>query len=120
MDWAAGFHPDMKEIIMRIANKLAIFCIALLTAGLAQAGEQGEVSGYDALDSNQDGQISRAEAQAEPGLEEQWDELDVDRSGGLSEAEFARFEAEGDTGAEGQTQDEGQTQEQQSPGGYFD
>ena len=47
---------------------------------------------YTALDVDNSGSISEAEAAALPGLTDQWTTLDADANGELTMEEFARFE----------------------------
>lgn len=49
------------------------------------------------LDANNDGRITKAEAQKDPELARRFSELDTDRSGKLDRGEFARFEVGGET-----------------------
>ncbi|HKY88082.1 MAG TPA: hypothetical protein VJL90_15090 [Pseudorhodoplanes sp.] len=49
------------------------------------------------MDSNSDGQLSKAEGKATKGLSKAWKKLDTDNSGSLSAAEFAAFEAKAET-----------------------
>lgn len=60
---------------------------------IAVAGEaQSEGSLFKALDTDMDGSISAEEAADNELLSKEWGKLDADKSGGLEEAEFARFE----------------------------
>ena len=56
---------------------------AAMSAGTPTPAER-----FEALDTDADGSISRAEAEASPALRERFDSADTDRSGGLSEAEY--------------------------------
>ncbi|MGB1582116.1 MAG: hypothetical protein ACPHER_11510 [Nevskiales bacterium] len=89
---------------MRTANKFAVISIAMFAAGLSQAGPANSVDTYDTLDRNNDGKVSKSEAQADPNLRNQWDKLDIDRDNNLSEGEFARFELEGKSEAQMETE----------------
>ena len=71
-------------------RKLAVVGVALLASSVAVAGDK--VS-YQALDANQDGQISPEEAAAMPALNDQWTTLDTNADGMLDRAEFAKMEA---------------------------
>lgn len=55
------------------------------------------VPAMERLDGNRDGRITKAEAQGDPELARRFAELDVDNSGKLEQAEFARFEVGDDT-----------------------
>lgn len=48
--------------------------------------------GFQEVDRNQDGYISREEAQEHEELAADWDSADTDRDGKLSESEFSAFE----------------------------
>ncbi|HEX23297.1 MAG TPA: hypothetical protein ENH21_07685, partial [Chromatiales bacterium] len=47
---------------------------------------------FKKADTDQSGSISKEEASALPGLNEQWDTYDLNTDGVLDEVEFARFE----------------------------
>lgn len=51
---------------------------------------------FGVLDVNTDGKLSKDEARADGTLTTRFDQLDADRSGSLSDGEFAKFEASGD------------------------
>ena len=60
---------------------------------IAVAGEaQPEGSLFKTLDTDMNGSISAEEAANNEMLTKEWSKLDADNSGGLEEAEFARFE----------------------------
>ncbi len=58
-----------------------------LASGTAFAGDT-----FKTADTDQSGSISKEEAAALPGLNEQWDTYDLNTDGVLDEVEFARFE----------------------------
>lgn len=67
--------------------------MTLLFASLAAAAVIAAESQTDvALDTDNNGTLSREEAKAVPGLSEQWDTLDANKDGQLDPAEFAKFE----------------------------
>ncbi|MDT8448900.1 MAG: hypothetical protein RQ847_01880 [Wenzhouxiangellaceae bacterium] len=72
-----------------------------LTTGIAVAGDEGkelteeQKSLMSQLDSNGDGVISNSEAQNHPELAQRFQELDENRDSVLEQAEFARFEIQG-------------------------
>jgi hypothetical protein len=61
------------------------------TAGEPAKADDGAAT-VDQLDSNKDGQITKAEAQGDQALARRFSELDRDNSGKLDRGEFARFE----------------------------
>lgn len=67
---------------------------SLLIAALAALASTAVIAGdtYSALDADNSGGISEAEAAVLPGLTEQWTTLDADANGELSMEEFAKFE----------------------------
>jgi len=48
---------------------------------------------FDALDADGDGRITRAEADVEPRVSEEFDAIDTNLDGTLDEAEYARWRA---------------------------
>lgn len=70
-----------------MSKKLLIAALFALASSVVVAGDA-----YSALDADQSGAISEAEAAALPGLTEQWVTLDADANGELSVEEFAKFE----------------------------
>lgn len=69
-------------------SKLLTAVVFALTSGAAIAADDA----YTALDADQNGSISAAEADAMPALKDKWNTLDVDANGELSVEEFAQFE----------------------------
>lgn len=58
--------------------------------------------GFNELDRDRDGFLSREEAREHETLASEWDSADADRDGKLSEAEFSAFEDNGESaGQEG-------------------
>lgn len=70
-------------------QKLTLTALTLLISGVAIAGDS---TLYKNLDTNKDGAISQQEAQALPGLNEKWAELDTNADDRLDPAEFAKME----------------------------
>ncbi|WP_297527925.1 EF-hand domain-containing protein [Thiohalobacter sp.] len=66
--------------------------LALALAGTAHAGPQGPMMDFNTLDADQDGHISRTEAEGHRSLTEQWQKLDVDGNDRIEPAEFSAFE----------------------------
>jgi hypothetical protein len=64
------------------------------TAGPPTADDDAAV--FRRLDRNNDGRVTKAEAQADPEVARRFAELDTDNSGKLEQAEFARFEVKGE------------------------
>lgn len=75
-----------------LVTTLAALAMTATTA--AYAGTDAKASGYDDLDANKDGKISRSEATADPELSSRWNELDQNGDNKLDQGEFARFETE--------------------------
>lgn len=63
---------------------------ANVTAPPTSVTSQGE--GFAQLDANGDGNISREEAQSDPRLAGQWDNLDSNRDGNVDQSEFSALE----------------------------
>jgi Ca2+-binding EF-hand superfamily protein len=53
---------------------------------------QMEAAGFDTLDQDEDGHISKSEAEASPMVMKHFDEVDEDMDGYLSKAEFESYE----------------------------
>ena len=66
------------------------FFLVLIAAMFSTTVIAGDT--YTALDVDNSGAISQAEAAALPGLTDQWATLDADANGELTMEEFARFE----------------------------
>jgi hypothetical protein len=58
---------------------------------------------FGVLDANTDGKLSRDEVRANGSLTTRFDQLDTDRNNALSDAEFAKFEADGDDDRSGKS-----------------
>lgn len=58
-----------------------------------------ELAAFEELDSNQDGFVNREEAQNEQQLIQNWDQVDQDSDGQISQTEFSAFEAQPSGGA---------------------
>jgi hypothetical protein len=72
---------------MRNVTSLLIpAAIALAFSGAAQAA--GDVPGFNEMDKNSDGQLTRAEAQGNPKLADQFAQVDDNGDGNLSRAEY--------------------------------
>ncbi len=59
------------------------------TSANATAGTQG----FNQLDTNRDGKLSRSEAQANGRLSGQWSRMDADGNGKVDQSEFSAFES---------------------------
>jgi protein involved in sex pheromone biosynthesis len=70
-------------------DKIAIAALALAFSAAACAGDQAAL---EAADADKDGAISAQEAEAVPGLTEQWAVVDINQDGMVDAAEFAQFE----------------------------
>jgi hypothetical protein len=77
--------------------------IAALVAGVALAGAAHAQGGgkLEALDTNHDGMLSRAEVQARPHLTQHFDAIDVNRDGILSRDELMAWHQQHRKGGEG-------------------
>lgn len=77
--------------------------IAALVAGLALAGAAHAQGGgkLQALDTNHDGMLSRAEVQSRPHLTQHFDAIDVNRDGILSRDELMAWHQQHHQGGEG-------------------
>jgi Ca2+-binding EF-hand superfamily protein len=53
------------------------------------------------LDRNNDGRVTKAEAKVDAEVSRRFAELDTDNSGKLDQAEFARFEVDGEVPSSG-------------------
>ena len=71
-----------------MSKKLLIVALAVLASSVAVAGDT-----FKALDVDNNGSISQAEAVALPSLAEQWKALDADENGELNVEEFSKYEA---------------------------
>lgn len=65
------------------------------SAASAPPAEFADAAAMRRLDRNDDGRITKAEAQADAAVARRFAELDTDNSGKLDPAEFARFEVGG-------------------------
>lgn len=68
--------------------------LAMTATTAAYAGTDAQATGYQDLDANKDGKISRSEASADAELSSNWKALDTNGDNYLDEGEFARFETE--------------------------
>ncbi len=73
-------------------HRILFASLALALAGAAQAGPQGPMADFNALDADRDGHISLQEAEGHRGLAEQWQTLDANRNDQLEPEEFSAFE----------------------------
>lgn len=77
-------------------RKFMVTAIAAALASFAAIGQQvqdpGDPTAMSTFDADNDGYVSREEAEAHGDLTELWDELDLDRDEQLNEDEFAGFE----------------------------
>jgi hypothetical protein len=87
---AAG-RGIQKEIMMR-RTSLRLLAISTAVLGLAAThgayAAQGDVPGFNEMDKNSDGFLTRAEAQANPRLAEHFDKVDSNGDGKLSRGEY--------------------------------
>jgi hypothetical protein len=88
----------------------ALAAVAALTLAGGAIAQQGQgVPGVDVdanvnadmmgTDTNSDGKISKSEAASNKDLAKQFDKLDANKDGNLSQPEFAKFEASGSAGS---------------------
>lgn len=69
------------------------------TPATPSTGSSSSMSGggFDKLDKDKDGSISKKEAASNKDLTKKWDTLDANKDGKLDSGEFAQFEVEGST-----------------------
>jgi hypothetical protein len=136
---------DMKQSERKLPFALTVISAGLLAAGTAWGagmdqgsgsmgsegamGSQGQMQGehptFSDLDLNQDGQISKEEANSVEELANNMDQADTDGNGSISQSEFSAFEVQQGWTAPGdmqQQQDQGTTpggemQQQEEPMG---
>lgn len=79
-------------------TKWILTTMAAITSGAALAAGGAGYMSMSQLDQNNDGQISRQEAQSSPELSQRFQQLDQNSDMMLDQSEFAQFEAmpEGD------------------------
>ncbi|MBV1788310.1 hypothetical protein KQ940_09605 [Marinobacterium sp. D7] len=82
------------------------FSASMLVSGLALAGD-AQVSQFDALDQNKDGQLSTEEVSVNEELTEKWSAIDADESGTIDRIEFSAFEPVQEQGGEMAPTEEG-------------
>jgi Ca2+-binding EF-hand superfamily protein len=75
--------------------------LAALVAGAALAGAANAQGRIEALDTNHDGLLSRAEAQAHPHLGQNFDAIDANHDGQLSRDELMAWHQQHRKGGEG-------------------
>ena len=64
-------------------------------AGASAMGGRGGDPSFSALDSNNDGYLSKDEAQSDPSLKDQWAAIDSNGDGHIDKSEFSAFETQG-------------------------
>lgn len=77
------------------------FGAAMSATAAAQLGGTVQLSAgaeidFSAMDKDNDGQVSKAEASGNKEVARQFDQLDADKNGRLSEGEFAKLEMKGE------------------------
>jgi hypothetical protein len=65
------------------------------STGSESMGSSASAGGFDKLDKDRDGSISKKEAASNKDLTKKWDTLDTNKDGKLDQGEFAQFEASG-------------------------
>ena len=94
-------------MIRKIHTAAAIAALTLAGGAIAQQGQGVPGVDVDAnvnadmmgTDTNSDGKISKSEAASNKDLAKQFDKLDANKDGNLSQPEFAKFEASGSAGS---------------------
>ena len=69
----------------RISSLVPAAALGLVLGGVAQAAD---VPGFNQMDKNNDGQLTRSEAQGNPKLADQFNQVDDDNDGSLSRGEY--------------------------------
>lgn len=82
----------------KILAQLIGLSFIMMSAGAALAAGM-DTAEFDALDQNQDGQLSAEEVSQNPTLSEKWTEIDADASGTIDRSEFSAFESMDETPA---------------------
>jgi Ca2+-binding EF-hand superfamily protein len=72
---------------MNFARPVWVFAALALAAGATYAADKPK-SGFDALDKNNDGVITKAEAQGSPQLAKNFDAIDKNHDGKISRTEY--------------------------------
>ena len=84
---------------MKLANSLLIAASALAFAGSAYAADDKKDPGFNALDKNDDGYISRLEAAGDADLMKNFKQADKNNDGKISRAEYLAVKAKKDAKA---------------------
>ncbi len=89
---------EPKETLVIFARSVLAAAAMALACGSAFADEnKRQPSGFNEMDKNDDGKLSRAEAASKPQLLSKWKELDRDNDGSLSRTEYLREMTRQDT-----------------------
>jgi Ca2+-binding EF-hand superfamily protein len=84
---------------MKFAKTLLSAAAMALACGFAYGADDKQSKGFNDLDKNNDGKLSRAEAAGNKTLISKWKELDADGDGSLSRTEYLKEMAKQDAGA---------------------
>lgn len=80
---------------MKLEHILIVTVLAVLPVSLYAAGDSSTPQEkFSGLDINQDGYISRDEANKDMQLSKNWTAVDINKDGKLEESEFSAFEEE--------------------------
>src|ERR687895_663988 len=90
------FPRPVQENTMNFAKSVLAIAAMALACGSAFAADDKERKGFNDMDKNADGKLSRAEAGGNKALLGKWKELDTDGDGSLSRAEYLKEMAKQD------------------------
>lgn len=84
---------------MKLTKSMLVASALALAAGGALAADNKDDPGYNKLDANEDGKVTRAEAAKDKDLAARWKDADRDNDGTLSRAEYLRVKGKEDIAA---------------------
>ena len=84
---------------MKLTKSMLVASALALAAGGALAADKKDDPGYNKLDANEDGKVTRAEAAKDKDLAAKWKDADADSDGTLSRAEYLRVKGKEDIAA---------------------
>ncbi|WP_428625442.1 hypothetical protein [Sedimenticola sp.] len=78
---------------MKTTTLAKLFGLSVMMSSAALLAADMNAVQFDALDQNQDGQLTASEASRDAKLSENWTEVDKDANGAIDRAEFSAFES---------------------------